>query len=178
VPPPSPFRSRSSYPFKLRKQARRPDVRTPNLKTYAAPASLWRVSSTSMRESLGRFSCAPSLILSVVHAGSYATSTSTASTAGRPLTSSLIISKSRAANGHQPLVCTILDPLFAVPDLDSFDKPHVDDAYLPIPAARAVTVVQSPDHRLPARRRHLLAGDNYSPLHALLLSRPHALRKP
>ena len=58
MPPPSPFRSRSSYPFKLRKQARRPDVRTPNLKTYAAPASLWRVSSTSMRESLGRFSCA------------------------------------------------------------------------------------------------------------------------
>src|SRR5918994_487189 len=47
------------------------------------------------------------LILSGVHVGSHTTSTSTASTSGSLPTSSLIISKRRAANGHQPLVSTI-----------------------------------------------------------------------
>src|SRR5215208_235886 len=52
------------------------------------------------------FSRAPALILSGVHVGSHTTSTSTALTSGSLPTSSLIISKRRAANGHQPLVST------------------------------------------------------------------------
>ena len=65
-------------------------------------STVLRVTGASFSSGSLSFSRAPALILSGVHVGSHTTSTSTASTAGSLPTSSLIISRRRAANGHQP----------------------------------------------------------------------------